>query len=126
MTFIVNKHNFNLTECSNSKSIGILHCNVHTLSANYNDFIHTLIEQYQPQGLQINFQEKITSGKLVCAASLFLKKQFNDKSVNSTPYKKRKLTDISDISPSSFTLTSETSVSFLFLYGVEFTYLSLD
>ena len=44
--------------------------------------------------------EKITSGKLVWAASVFLKKQLNDKYVNSTPYKKRKLTDVADVSPS--------------------------
>ena len=45
--------------------------------------------------------EKITSGKLVWAASVFLKKQFSDKYVNSTLYKKRKLTDVSVVSPSS-------------------------
>ena len=52
---------------------------------------------------------------------VFLQVQFSDKYVNSTPYKKRKLTDVSDEG-----LTSEKSVSFLFSYGVEFTYLSLN
>ena len=34
-------------------------------------------------------------------------KQFNDKYVNSTPYKKIKFTDVSDVSPSSFTPTKD-------------------
>ena len=35
---------------------------------------------------------------------MFLKKQFSDKYVNSTPYKKRQLTDVSDVSPSLYHL----------------------
>ena len=40
---------------------------------------------------------------------MFLKKQFSDKYVNSTPYKKRKLTDVSDVSPSSDLLITNIS-----------------
>ena len=41
--------------------------------------------------IEDNVEEKITSGKLVWAASAFLKKQFSDKNVNSTPYKRENL-----------------------------------